>query len=92
MIDIVRRAESPATLASGKYGGADVVEALHEDFFGKCYLCEGMLTKGTLTIDHRVPVAAGEGGDPSKNVNGPIFFRPTWSATVAGRSIRTVGW
>lgn len=61
MIDIERRAEAPASLAAKKrYDGADVVEALHEDFLGKCYLCETAIKPGTFTIDHRKPKGEGQ--------------------------------
>jgi hypothetical protein len=48
-----RSSESPASLASGKYGGQDVVEALLRDFLGKCYLCEVKISARELSIDHR---------------------------------------
>jgi uncharacterized protein (TIGR02646 family) len=54
VIDVTRRAEAPASLAAQKrYSGDDVVEALHEDFLGKCYLCESKVRPGTFQIDHR---------------------------------------
>lgn len=53
MIRARRSPESPASLASGKYGGRDVVEALLRDFLGKCYLCEVKISARELSIDHR---------------------------------------
>lgn len=56
MIDVTRSAEAPPSLAAGvRYDGADVVERLHADFLGKCYLCETPIEPGTFTIDHRRP-------------------------------------
>lgn len=56
MIDIQRRAKPPTSLAKKKkYDGPDVLLALREDFLEKCYLCETPITKGTFTVDHRIP-------------------------------------
>ena len=50
MIDVTRREAAPASLAANdRYDGADVVEALHADFLGKCYLCETKVEPGTFT-------------------------------------------
>lgn len=46
MVKIERTPVAPASLAtekakqSGTYRGNDVVQQLHQDFYGKCYLCE----------------------------------------------------
>jgi hypothetical protein len=56
MIDVHRPAESPASLARGKsYKDKDVLEALHDAFLGKCYLCETEIEVGTFEVDHRKP-------------------------------------
>ncbi len=57
MIDITRPVRAPESLATGRYDGMDVVDALHVAFLGKCYLCETTLEPGTLDIDHRKPKA-----------------------------------
>jgi hypothetical protein len=73
MIDVTRRAKPPASLAADKrYDGADVVEALHQDFLGKCYLCETPIQPGTFTIDHRKP--KGEGQFPELRCAWPNLF------------------
>jgi hypothetical protein len=55
MIRITRRDEPPSSLAAGKsYNGQDVQEALVEDFFNKCYLCEGLLIAG-FDVEHLKP-------------------------------------
>lgn len=56
MIDVVRRAEAPASLALRKApDGPDVRRALWEDFLGKCYLCETRVHLSTFQVDHREP-------------------------------------
>lgn len=57
MIDAVRSGEPPASLAEQKrYNGDDVMERLHHDFLGKCYLCETKAEHwGELQVDHRHP-------------------------------------
>ncbi len=55
MINAVRSAEAPPSLAAGKYNAPDVVEALLRDFRGKCYLCETRLWARTHSVDHRKP-------------------------------------
>lgn len=59
MIDIVRSQPPPSSLAEKKrYDGEDVLEALHRDFFGKCYLCETAIEFVVeQQVDHRVPWA-----------------------------------
>lgn len=57
MIDITRPQDAPASLATGRYDGVDVIQALYEAFLGKCYLCETPIDPGTLDIDHRKPKA-----------------------------------
>ena len=62
MIDVERSQPAPASLAEEKsWEGADVLEALHRDFGGKCYLCEIELRLlRFMQVDHRHP--RGEGG------------------------------
>lgn len=56
MIDIVRPAVAPASLAEKKtYRGDDVYTALHGIFHGKCYLCETPVELGKFSVDHRKP-------------------------------------
>jgi len=56
VIDVQRRNNPPPSLAAKKgYDGDDVLLALREDFFEKCYLCEKPITKSTFTVDHRRP-------------------------------------
>lgn len=58
MIDIERSALAPASLARGtSCTERDVREALHRDFFGKCYLCERKLSLGDVHVEHRRPRA-----------------------------------
>lgn len=59
MINAKRRASPPASLAKGDYAGRDVLQALHEDFHGKCYLCELQIALRDISVDHRRPK-----GDP----------------------------
>ena len=60
MIDVTRPEKAPESLASGRYDGTDVIDALHVAFLGKCYLCETALGPGTLDVDHRKPKAEGQ--------------------------------
>jgi hypothetical protein len=54
MIDVTRSQPAPSSLKTRKrYGGQDVRKRLHEDFLGKCYLCESVLPPGRMQIDHR---------------------------------------
>ncbi|RKI40153.1 HNH endonuclease [Corallococcus sp. AB004] len=56
MIDATRTATSPKSLDSKKsYSGEDVRDQLFLDYLGKCYLCEGLITRGGFEIDHRHP-------------------------------------
>lgn len=56
MIDVARSSTPPASLARKKgYTEHDVLEALHRDFFGKCYLCERKLMIGEIQVEHRRP-------------------------------------
>lgn len=56
MIDVERRTETPPSLASGdSWSGRDVIEALHADFAGKCYLCERQHAFPVFEVDHRIP-------------------------------------
>lgn len=57
MINAKRRTEAPASLARGTYAGDDVLQALHQDFQGKCYLCELQLSLRDIAVDHRRPKA-----------------------------------
>lgn len=58
MIDVDRSIVAPASLArKTSYAERDVLEALHRDFFGKCYLCERKLAIGEIEVDHRRPVS-----------------------------------
>ena len=54
MIDVERTTLAPASLARQKgWAGGDVLESLHRDFYGKCYLCERELSLGEVEVDHR---------------------------------------
>ncbi len=57
MINAKRRTEAPVSLASGVYAGDDVLQALHQDFLGKCYLCEMQVSLRDIAVDHRCPKA-----------------------------------
>lgn len=57
MINAKRRTEPPASLVSGTYAGDDVLQALHQDFLGKCYLCEVKVSLRDIAVDHRRPKA-----------------------------------
>ena len=58
MINAVRSADAPPSLAAGKkYNAPDVVDALRRDFLGKCYLCESPLSIRQHSVDHRRPRA-----------------------------------
>lgn len=58
MIDVERSAEAPASLAQrSSWRDRDVLEALHRDFLGKCYLCETPLAAADFEVDHRIPRA-----------------------------------
>ena len=62
MIDVSRASQIPASLGNGtSYDGSDVKAQLFSDFLGKCYLCEGPITLGSMEIDHRHPVNDGGG-------------------------------
>lgn len=56
MIDVERTTVVPASLARHKgFSGVDVLETLHRDFYGKCYLCERSLSIAQVEVDHRRP-------------------------------------
>lgn len=56
MIDVERSSIAPPSLARGtSWSGEDVIEALHRDFLGKCYLCESTVAIGRIEVDHRFP-------------------------------------
>lgn len=58
MIDVERSVVPPASLArQTSCGERDVLEALHHDFLGKCYLCERRLSIGEIQVEHRRPRA-----------------------------------
>ena len=61
MIDVKRSRPAPPSLAEKKgWRGEDVLEALHGDFQGKCYLCESLVAgPGSFEVDHRRPRSAG---------------------------------
>jgi len=53
MIDVIRSGEPASLAAKQSPWGDDVIDALHLDFLGKCYLCETKIVPGTFTVDHR---------------------------------------
>jgi hypothetical protein len=56
MIDVIRPAEAPPSLARRlTYDDDDVRRALHAVFLRKCYLCETPVMVGTFEVDHRRP-------------------------------------
>ncbi|MCX4240787.1 HNH endonuclease family protein [Paraliomyxa miuraensis] len=58
MIDVERSRVVPASLArETSWADDDVLEALHRDFLGKCYLCERRLSIGEIQVDHRRPIS-----------------------------------
>jgi uncharacterized protein (TIGR02646 family) len=58
MIRVHRREVAPASLATiqKRPFKEDVLQALHEDFHGKCYLCEGLAAE-SFDVEHLHPVA-----------------------------------
>lgn len=59
MIRAKRSAGAPLSLASKKkYNGVEVQRRLFNDFHGKCYLCEAVITVGKMEVDHRRPRAS----------------------------------
>ncbi|MCB9543930.1 MAG: hypothetical protein H6703_15995 [Myxococcales bacterium] len=61
MIDITRSVETPPSLerqTDDCLRAADVLEALHADFAGKCYLCERCYELPVYEVDHRRPQTA----------------------------------
>jgi len=60
MIKVERRKEAPKSLAlekmkaNGDYRKQDVVDALREDFYDKCYIC-GIKEPQSPEIEHRIP-------------------------------------
>jgi len=64
VIDVFRRKEPPASLArTASWRGQDTRDALHEDFLGKCYLCERKVPAGEFDVEHRVQRADPAGED-----------------------------
>ena len=62
MIKAMRTQTPPASLSAKKnYAEDDVRDQLHSDFLGKCYLCKGLVARGSLEVDHRKP--QGDGGE-----------------------------
>jgi HNH endonuclease len=56
VIDVERSTLAPASLArKTSWSDQDVLEALHRDFYGKCYLCERKLAIGEIQVEHRRP-------------------------------------
>ena len=56
MINVNRSPEPPISLAMCKsWRSDDVLERLHSDFLGKCYLTEEVLTLGRISVDHFRP-------------------------------------
>lgn len=56
MIRVERRKEPPKSLANKKdWRAQDVLDALWEDFLGKCWLTETPLTRGGFQVDHFKP-------------------------------------
>lgn len=55
MISVVRNPTPPASLAKQKsWREDDVLDALHYDFMGKCYLCERPHPRKTIQVDHLI--------------------------------------
>jgi hypothetical protein len=55
VIDVVRSPEPPASLATRtSWRGPDVLDRLLADFYGKCWLCEGLLER-SWQVDHFRP-------------------------------------
>lgn len=56
MIDIDRRQAGPPSLANHRsLREPDLIDALHQDFLGKCYLCECKVERAEFEVDHRIP-------------------------------------
>lgn len=56
MIDVKRTPAPPASLSKKKsWLGDDVLDRLHDDFLGKCYLTEVPVARGGFEVDHRHP-------------------------------------
>jgi hypothetical protein len=56
MIDVERSPVPPPSLsARSRWDALDVRRALERDFYGKCYLCERLVSLGEAEVDHRVP-------------------------------------
>ena len=61
MINVERSLNSPKSLLqSRRWNDRDVLEQLHADFLGKCYLTEEVLSLGQISVDHFRPK-----GEPS---------------------------
>lgn len=64
MIEVRRSEPAPSALAratDGCWRDLEVKERLHGDFLGKCYLCEGLVGRASLEVDHRIPKESPEG-------------------------------
>jgi 5-methylcytosine-specific restriction endonuclease McrA len=58
VIDVDRSPAPPASLAHRtSWADQDVLDALHRDFLGKCYLCESPVRPAEFEVDHRKPRA-----------------------------------
>ncbi|MBE9068204.1 hypothetical protein IQ260_16255 [Leptolyngbya cf. ectocarpi LEGE 11479] len=56
MINAKRSPEPPKSLLQSKrWNDRDVLEQLHADFLGKCYLTEEVLSLGQISVDHFRP-------------------------------------
>ncbi|NIG16196.1 HNH endonuclease [Pantoea sp. Cy-640] len=72
MFEVRRREKAPASLALRKsYSEPDVIAALEEDFYGKCYICE---TKGLLSLNVEHFIAHEEKNDDLKYSWNNLFF------------------
>lgn len=56
MIDVLRSETAPRSIAARRdKWESDVLEQLHHDFFGKCYLTEATVALSGFEVDHRHP-------------------------------------
>ncbi len=55
MINVTRSGAPPSLAEKKSWRGNDVLQRLHEDFLGKCYLTEQVVPLSGLEIDHRRP-------------------------------------
>lgn len=87
MINVHRRENPPSSLLNQKtWRSEDTLDALFEDFEGKCYICECVCTANTFDVDHFHPRSEGGGEYVWSNLHPACNWcnngRPRWKGPM----------